>query len=84
MNNLLNGNEKLKTNNNFNETINIKILESMINHLKEENNQKLIEMITDLINYNKKFENLDDFHKEQQLLNIKHTLYQYLHKNYSK
>ena len=71
-------NQKLKTNNS---SINIKILESLINYSKKEDNTKLNEMISDLINYKNKFENLDDFGKKQQQLNFKHTLYQYLQKN---
>ena len=78
MNSLQYENQKLKTNNS---SINIKILESLINYSKKEDNTKLNEMISDLINYKNKFENLDDFGKKQQQLNLKHTLYQYLQKN---
>ena len=78
MNSLQYENQKLKTNNS---SINIKILESLINYSKKEDNTKLNEMISDLINYKNKFENLDDFGKKQQQLNFKHTLYQYLQKN---
>ena len=68
-------------NNSSEEINNIKIVESLINFTKKENNKKLNEIIRDLTNFKENYENIKRLNEQDDQFIFKNSLYSNIQKN---